>query len=63
MKDIESGEYHQGVLLNISEIGRLSNMTMIYEGVETRRQQYILCQLGYNLHQGYLYSRTQRAAD
>ena len=62
VKDIESGEYHQGVLLNISEIGRLSNMTMIYEGVETRRQQYILCQLGYNLHQGYLYSRPQRAA-
>ncbi|MGR5556756.1 EAL domain-containing protein [Vibrio fortis] len=63
VKDIESGEYHQGVLLNISEIGRLSKMTMIYEGVETRRQQYILCQLGYNLHQGYLYSRPQRAAD
>ncbi|MFA0470128.1 EAL domain-containing protein [Vibrio sp. 10N.222.51.E8] len=57
VKDIESGEHHQGVLLNISEIGRLSNITMIYEGVETRRQQYILCQLGYNLHQGYLYSR------
>ncbi|MEZ9910445.1 EAL domain-containing protein, partial [Vibrio sp. 10N.261.51.A3] len=57
IKDIESGEHHQGVLLNISEIGRLSNITMIYEGVETRRQQYILCQLGYNLHQGYLYSR------
>ena len=63
VKDIESGEYHQGVLLNISEIGRLSKMTMIYEGVETRRQQYILCQLGYNLHQGYLYSRPQRVAD
>ncbi|MGI9888229.1 EAL domain-containing protein [Vibrio chagasii] len=59
VKDIESGEHHQGVLLNISEIGRLSNITMIYEGVETRRQQYILCQLGYNLHQGYLYSRPQ----
>ncbi|MEZ9869032.1 EAL domain-containing protein [Vibrio sp. 10N.261.51.A4] len=57
VKDIESGEHHQGVLLNISEIGRLSNITMIYEGVETRRQQYILCQLGYNLHQGYLYSQ------
>ncbi|MFA0724439.1 EAL domain-containing protein, partial [Vibrio sp. 10N.222.49.E5] len=55
----ESGDHHQGVLLNISEIGRLSNITMIYEGVETRRQQYILCQLGYNLHQGYLYSRPQ----
>lgn len=59
VKDIESGDHHQGVLLNISEIGRLSNITMIYEGVETRRQQYILCQLGYNLHQGYLYSRPQ----
>ncbi|OED63510.1 diguanylate phosphodiesterase [Vibrio splendidus ZS-139] len=59
VKDIESGEHHQGVLLNISEIGRLSNITMIYEGVETRKQQYILCQLGYNLHQGYLYSRPQ----
>ncbi|MFS1948285.1 EAL domain-containing protein [Vibrio lentus] len=59
VKDIESGEHHQGVLLNISEIGRLSNITMIYEGVETRRQQYILCQLGYNLQQGYLYSRPQ----
>ncbi|CAH6797400.1 Diguanylate phosphodiesterase [Vibrio chagasii] len=59
VKDIESGEHQQGVLLNISEIGRLSNITMIYEGVETRRQQYILCQLGYNLHQGYLYSRPQ----
>ncbi|MEC7308809.1 EAL domain-containing protein [Vibrio gigantis] len=63
VKDIESGEHHQGVLLNISEIGRLSNITMIYEGVETRRQQYILCQLGYNLHQGYLYSRPQSTTD
>lgn len=60
VKDIESGEHHKGVLLNISEIGRLSNMTMIYEGVETRRQQYILCQLGYYLHQGYLYSRAEK---
>lgn len=57
VKDIESGEHHTAVLTSISEIGRLSNMTMIYEGVETRRQQYILCQLGYSLHQGYLYSR------
>ncbi|WP_394251881.1 EAL domain-containing protein [Vibrio profundi] len=57
VKDIESGEHHTAVLTSISEIGRLSNMTMIYEGVETRRQQYILSQLGYSLHQGYLYSR------
>ena len=63
VKDIESGEHHQGVLLNISEIGRLSNITMIYEGVETRRQQYILCQLGYNLHQGYLYSRPSNSEE
>lgn len=63
VKDIESGEHHQGVLLNISEIGRLSNITMIYEGVETRRQQYILCQLGYNLHQGYLYSRPNNSKE
>ena len=63
VKDIESGDYHQGVLLNISEIGRLSNITMIYEGVETRRQQYILCQLGYNLHQGYLYSRPSKSEE
>ncbi|MEZ8013678.1 EAL domain-containing protein, partial [Vibrio sp. FF59] len=63
VKDIESGDYHQGVLLNISEIGRLSNITMIYEGVETRRQQYILCQLGYNLHQGYLYSRPSHSEE
>lgn len=63
VKDIESGEHHQGVLLNISEIGRLSNITMIYEGVETRRQQYILCQLGYNLHQGYLYSRPNESKE
>lgn len=63
VKDIESGEHHQAVLLNISEIGRLSNITMIYEGVETRRQQYILCQLGYNLHQGYLYSRPSNSEE
>ncbi|USD43523.1 EAL domain-containing protein [Vibrio sp. SCSIO 43135] len=56
LTDIENDILAKEILINLSNIGYVSDSKIIQEGVETTRQKNFLSRLGYIYQQGYLYS-------
>jgi EAL domain-containing protein (putative c-di-GMP-specific phosphodiesterase class I) len=57
VNDIESGGAGAQVVNAVIDMARRLRLRTVAEGVETRRQAEILCAMGCDYGQGYLYSK------
>lgn len=56
LQGVEDDSSAKEILINISNIGYVSDSKVIQEGVETSSQKHFLSKLGYTYQQGFLYS-------
>jgi diguanylate cyclase (GGDEF)-like protein/PAS domain S-box-containing protein len=61
IRDLDSGGKDVALVASIITLARLLELQVVAEGVETPQQAAILCKLGCQVHQGYLYARPMPA--
>jgi EAL domain-containing protein (putative c-di-GMP-specific phosphodiesterase class I) len=61
--DLEKGEHNRLIVESTARLAHALGMQIVAEGVETAWVRDYLTEIGYNLGQGYLFSRPLEAAD
>ena len=56
-RDVLTSDEDRKIIRSVAEMGHSLNMTIVAEYVETKEQRDLLCELGCDVFQGYLYSK------